>query len=283
MHEETKRGSERSHDPEKRRKAVAIVAAGHSPDEVATQSGVARATIFRWLKRVREGGEAALENRPRSGRSNSVPDDDLMKVARNLLSTPESQGYQERLWSRAIVRKELEKLGCSKVSKWTENRIFERLGLMPIRGSMRKWREDDGTVGNWSRRNIDKLKAAAQKIEARLYLVDLAPVPNDSLLGRTATPVAQSAVYKIGWTLATAVATNGAWRFVLVLSRDETSALIQLIKRLMDEMKPPAILVVERDDHLARLRRELPDYRKRLRLVLVSETEPDEDPKVHHF
>src|SRR3954454_20985978 len=47
-----------------RRLIVERVAAGWPPAHVAEQLGVSRATVYKWLRRYAEGGDAALVDRP---------------------------------------------------------------------------------------------------------------------------------------------------------------------------------------------------------------------------
>jgi len=53
---------------ELRKRAVASVQDGQSPEVVAVAFGINRVTMYGWLARYRDGGWAALDARKRGGR-----------------------------------------------------------------------------------------------------------------------------------------------------------------------------------------------------------------------
>lgn len=66
-----------------RRLIVESVAAGWPPAHVAEQLGISRATVYKWLHRYHEGGEAALQDR--SSRPHRMPARTSAKVEQKVL------------------------------------------------------------------------------------------------------------------------------------------------------------------------------------------------------
>ncbi|WP_264074659.1 helix-turn-helix domain-containing protein, partial [Mycolicibacter minnesotensis] len=66
-----------------RRLIVERVAAGWPPAHVAEQLGISRATVYKWLRRYAEGGEAALADR--SSRPHRMPARTTKKVEQKVL------------------------------------------------------------------------------------------------------------------------------------------------------------------------------------------------------
>jgi len=88
-----------------RRIAVRAVEEKHySPEVVADFLGVSRSSIYEWLCKYREKGEAALETRKAPGAPQVMtPDIDRWLRETILHSTPEAQGYDTVLWTLDIL------------------------------------------------------------------------------------------------------------------------------------------------------------------------------------
>ncbi len=57
-----------------RARIVLLAAEGHRTGEIVTRTGASKPTVIQWKRRYAEGGLAALDDRPRSGRPKQLDD-----------------------------------------------------------------------------------------------------------------------------------------------------------------------------------------------------------------
>ena len=86
-----------------RARIVLLAGEGHSNTEIAVRVGVSRPTVIHWRDCYLEGGLAALQDRPRSGRPRRV--DQAQVVVATLTPPPERLGVTH--WSSRLLAGEL--------------------------------------------------------------------------------------------------------------------------------------------------------------------------------
>ena len=87
-------------DPRKRVRLLAIanVREGMPVEAAARATGMGRATLYRWLAGERDGGPAALSDRPRSGRRRKLSAEQRAEVKARVLAGP--AGSSATAWWR---------------------------------------------------------------------------------------------------------------------------------------------------------------------------------------
>jgi len=83
----------------RRRRAMALLAEGHGPTEVARLVGVDRRSVRRWKSAHRRHGERALRARPASGRPPKLLARQLAQLERRLLKGAQAAGFPTDLWT----------------------------------------------------------------------------------------------------------------------------------------------------------------------------------------
>ena len=89
---------------ELRKRGVAAVQAGESPDSVAAALGVNLRTVFRWLAQYRHGGWGKLDAHKRGGRPPKLDGGALRWVYKTVVDkTPLQLNFPFALWTAAMV------------------------------------------------------------------------------------------------------------------------------------------------------------------------------------
>src|SRR5687768_3497695 len=93
-------------DPRRRVRLLALadVREGMSVAAAARATGMGRATLYRWLAREREGGPAALGDRPRAGRRRKLSPEQRAEVKAWVLAGPDREKDGVVAWRGGDVR-----------------------------------------------------------------------------------------------------------------------------------------------------------------------------------
>jgi transposase len=119
-----------------RARIVLLAADGHSNVEVAERVGVSLPTVTSWRTRYRDGGIAALDDRPRSGRPRTI--DHREVVAATLKAPPGKYGVTH--WSSRLLARHL------KIGDATVARAWREYGIAPWRTETFKFSTDPELV-----------------------------------------------------------------------------------------------------------------------------------------
>jgi transposase len=89
-----------------RRLAVRRVREGEAPSGVIKSYGLCRTTIYKWLRVVRRGGEAALRARKHPGRKPALTPRQKLQVRRWVNGKdPRQYGFDVGLWTGRLWRR----------------------------------------------------------------------------------------------------------------------------------------------------------------------------------
>src|SRR5262245_57780559 len=82
-----------------RAKIILAVAEGRSTADITRELNVSRPTVPAWVRRFNDGGLAALEDRPRSGRPHTYDADQRAAVLAATLTAPKDLGLPFGCWT----------------------------------------------------------------------------------------------------------------------------------------------------------------------------------------
>jgi transposase len=119
-----------------RARIVLLAADGVSNVEIAERLGVSKPTVTSWRDRYRDGGIAALDDRPRSGRPRTLDHREI--VAATLKSPPAKLGVTH--WSSRLLARHL------KIGDATVARAWREYGIQPWRAETFKFSTDPELV-----------------------------------------------------------------------------------------------------------------------------------------
>jgi transposase len=143
---------------QRRRKAVALLDEGCTPQEVAQRLVVSLRSLSRWRKAFGEGGSAALVAVPHPGRTPFLTEDQREDLVERLVEGAVSQGFDSDLWTCPRVKVLIEReYGVSYHVDYLP-RLLRSLGFTPQKPTRRAVERDDEAVENWVRKDWPRIK-----------------------------------------------------------------------------------------------------------------------------
>jgi transposase len=116
---------------ERRKRAWTLYQAGWVQKDIAEALGVTKGAISQWLKRGREGGEAALLDRPRAGARRRLSTADRQQLPALLERGAESFGFRGEVWTCGRAAKVIQRTFGVKYHPAHVSRILKELGWTP--------------------------------------------------------------------------------------------------------------------------------------------------------
>ena len=236
---------------ELRKRAVAAVQNGESPEDVARVIGIHRGTIYGWIALYRNGGWDRLNAKKRGGRRPLLDGKKLQWVYETVtMGCPEQLKFPFALWSLNMISHAIEQKFGIKLSKMSVGRLMHQLGLSPQRPLWRAYQRDPKAVEQWLVEDFPKIKAAARKAGGEVWFSDEAGVRSDSHSGTTWAPVGKTPVVvttgaRFGLNVISAINRQGALRFMCVDGKVNADVFIEFLKRLAASTDHPVFLIVD--------------------------------------
>jgi transposase len=232
-------------------RAVEQIRDGAHPEDVAAVLGLDRSTVYGWVARFREGGEAALKARPVPGRPRKLSGEQLRRLYTLIVGRdPRQLQFEFALWTREMVRVLIRREFGVALSVVSVGRLLRTLGLSPQRPLWRAYQQDPDAVERWKREEFPAIRAEAAKAGATVYFADEAGVRSDHHAGTTwapvgRTPVVHSTGARYAVNLISAVTAKGALRFAAFEGKFTAAVFIDFCKRLLHDADGPVFLVVD--------------------------------------
>jgi transposase len=122
---------------ELRKRAVALVQEGNSPEDVAKGMGINRVTIYGWLSLYRKGGWDALDARKRGGRPSKLNGKAMQWIYDTItMKNPMQLKFPFALWTARMIGQVIIQRFKIKLSKASVCRLLGQLGLTPGNGKL---------------------------------------------------------------------------------------------------------------------------------------------------
>jgi len=269
-----------------RRRAVASVQEGNTPDEVADTLGVSRAAVFGWLALYRDGGWDVLDARKRGGRPRKLTGKQMRWIYKTVTTkNPLQLKFSFALWTLDMVKKIIYKhLGVT-LSRSSVGRLMDQLGLSAQRPLWRAYQQNPKAVTNWLRREYPLICKEAKTLGAHIFFGDEAGVRSDAHSGTTwaprgKTPIVSTTGARFGMNLISAVSRTGQMHFAVVKGRVTAEVFVEYLRRLIHGRRRPVFLIVDgHPTHKSVMVRQFIEKSKnRLRLFLLPPYSPELNP-----
>jgi transposase len=271
---------------ELRKRAVARVQSGESPEVVVRAMGFSRACIYNWLAMYRAGGWDALDARKRGGRPRKMKGRMIAWIYRVVVGKdPRQYKFPFALWTRnAIAAVIYQKYGIP-LSANSVGRLLAQLGITPQKPLWRAYQQDPERVQKWVEEEYPSIAREAKRLRAEIWFGDEAGLRSDYHAGTTwgrkgQTPVVQSTGARYRLNMISAVNRRGRMRFMLEERGLNADVVCRFLDRLMAGSSKPVFLIW--DGHPMHKSRKVAEtvrrYKGKLRVYVLPGYSPELNP-----
>jgi transposase len=142
----------------RRRLAVDRVNAGHLQTQVARILKVSPRSVRRWIRAFREGGDQALEAKPRPGRRCKLTAEQADTVLSWFRQSPKDFGFTTELWTaRRVAHLIREHFGVSMNHRYLNAWLTAR-GITPQKPQRQARERDQAEIERWLREDWPRIQ-----------------------------------------------------------------------------------------------------------------------------
>ncbi len=271
---------------ELRKRAVARVQSGESPEVVVRAMGFSRACIYNWLAMYRAGGWDALDARKRGGRPRKLKGRMIAWIYRVVVGKdPRQYRFPFALWTRSTIAAVIDEKYGIRLSVNSVGRLLAQLGITPQKPLWRAYQQDPERVQKWVQGDYPAIAKEARRLKAEIWFGDEAGVRSDYHAGTTwgrrgQTPVVKSTGARYRLNMLSAVNRRGRMRFMIEKGALNAGAVCRFLERLMAGSTKPVFLIW--DGHpmhkSSKVAHVVKRYEGKLRLYLLPGYSPELNP-----
>lgn len=224
---------------ELRKRAVARVQGGESPEVVIRAMGFTRACIYNWLAMYRAGGWDALDARKRGGRPRKLKGNMIKWIYRVVVGTdPRQYKFPFALWTRHAIATLIDKRYGIRLSANSVGRLLAQLGITPQKPLWRAYQQDPERVQKWIEEEYPSIAKEAKRLGAEIWFADESGLRSDYHAGTTwgvkgKTPVVRSTGARHRLNMLSVVNRRGGIRFMIEKGGVNSEVMCRFIDRLM--------------------------------------------------
>ncbi|MGE3151424.1 MAG: IS630 family transposase [Nitrospiraceae bacterium] len=142
----------------RRHRAVALLAKGYGPSEVARMLGVDRRSVRRWKAAYRHHGAQALRARRASGRPPKLTPRHLQQVERVLLKGAKAAGFGTDLWTCPRIAQVMAHRFGVRYHVDHLSRLLRALGWSAQKPQPRAVERDEPAIQGWTKQTWPGVK-----------------------------------------------------------------------------------------------------------------------------
>lgn len=270
---------------ELRVRAVEAVWRGLAMSQVAAAYRTNRSTVFRWVQRYTDDGEAGLLRRPGSGRPRKLENLNEENWRSLVLKPASYYGYETDLWTVGRLQAVIEEVHEIEVSKDTIWRRLRDAGLTYQKPERAYYEIDETARQEWVRTEVPKIRRTVRKHRAILYFQDESNVSLTAFLGKTWAPCGKTPKIQVtgkrgGVAAMSAISKPGQLVFRLHEKRIASDEVIDFLGQMLAH-HPRRHLVVVMDQappHVSKKTMGYIEEQRRLHVFHLPKYSPDWNP-----
>ena len=271
---------------ELRKRAVARVQSGESPEVVISTMGFSRACIYNWLAMYRAGGWDGLDARKRGGRPRKLNGRIIRWVYRVVVgSNPRQYKFPFALWTRNAIATLIYQRFDIRLSANSVGRLLAQLGITPQKPLWRAYQQDPERVRQWVEEEYPSIAREAKQLGAEIWFGDESGLRSDFHAGTTwgrkgQTPVVRTTGTRYRLNMLSVVNRRGRMRFMIEKSRLNGEVICRFLDRLMVGSSKPIFLIWDgHPNHKStKVAGKVRSYKGKLRLYLLPGYSPELNP-----
>jgi len=267
-------------------RAVQRVQDGESPEKVIQTLGFARACIYNWLARYRNGGWHALKTGSRCGRPKKLTGTQIRWIYKTVRDKdPRQLKFLFALWTRSMIKDLINRQFEIKLSKTSIGRLLHQLGFTCQKPLYRAYQRDSEAVKQWKEHIFPNIQKRAKKEKAIIYFQDESGIRSDFHSGKTwalkgKTPVVASTGARFGTNMMAAITPRGQMKFMVIQGTVKAQQICDFLNRLMHDHDNKVFLIWDgHPTHKAKIVKNcIESYDGRLEVFLLPSYSPDLNP-----
>jgi transposase len=271
---------------ELRKRAVARVQTGESPEVVVRAMGFSRACIYNWLAMYRAGGWDGLDARKRGGRPRKLNGRIIRWVYQVVVgSDPRQYKFPFALWTRKAIATLIYRRYDIRLSANSVGRLLAQLGITPQKPLWRAYQQDPERVRQWVEEEYPSIAKEAKRLRAEIWFADESGLRSDYHAGTTwglkgQTPMVRSTGARHRLNMLSVVNRRGRIRFMIQKGGVNAEVVCRFLDRLMVGSSRPVFLIW--DGHPTHKSTEVAEkvrsYKGKLRVYLLPGYSPELNP-----
>ena len=281
-------GRKLKHDAltELRKRAVAMVQGGESPEVVVKTLGFTRSCIYTWLAMYGAGGWDALDAKKRGGRPRKLQGPMIKWVYQTVVGKDPSQyNFPFALWTRNAIGSLIYKKFGIRLSANSVGRLLAQLGITAQKPLWKAYQQDPQRVRKWVQEDYPAIEREAKQMKAEIWFADESGLRSDYHAGTTwgvkgQTPIVRSTGARYRLNMISAVNRRGRMRFMIEKRGLNADVICLFLDRLMAGSNNPVFLIW--DGHPVhksnKVSEKVQSYKGKLRLYLLPSYSPELNP-----
>jgi transposase len=268
-----------------RKDAIQRIRDGEKPSAVIASYGFSRTSIYKWIRKAKRGGIAALASTKAPGPRPKLSSAQEAQVVRWMNGKdPRQYGFDFGLWTRHLVRQLIWDRFQIEMNVVSVGRLLARLGITPQKPLRRAYERDPAAIEKWVREEFPSIRARAKRCGAKIFFLDEAGIRSDSALGRTwaprgKTPVVATSGQRQAINAISAVNSKGAFWFETFTEKLNAPTFLRFLKRFRKGRGRIVLILDRHPAHRAKLiARYVQSLRGKLEIHFLPGYAPDLNP-----
>jgi transposase len=274
---------------ERRVQVIRLRKAGHTLEQIATQTGLSRTGVFNICQRHEAGGAAALKDAPGGRRTGEkrLLTAAQEKVMREFIvdKTPDQMKMPYALWSRAAVARLVYERLDIRLPVRTAGLYLKRWGFTPQKPMKKAYEQSPAAVKKWLQEAYPVIAANAKAEGAEIHWGDETGLRSDDVRGRSYAPQGQTPVVRVnnkrhGLSVISTVTNKGTMRWKIFDGALNADILIDFMKRLVRDAGRKVYLILDnlRVHHSKPVKQWLAEHASEIEVFYLPSYSPELNP-----